>query len=66
MGKLTYQCCFCNERITPSQVDVTALIVISNWDKDPDVQKEQQLFCHCDCLKGVLANNVPCVIDVCD
>lgn len=53
-----YQCCFCGESIESNQVDVTGLIVVSNWDKNQNLQKEQQLFCHMECFKNKLAKNV--------
>ena len=46
-----YQCCFCNETITSNNIDVTSLIVVFNWDKSEQLQQEQQLFCHVNCLK---------------
>jgi len=51
MKKEIYQCGFCNNSITSH---VTALIIIANWDKDQQLQQEQQLFCHMECLKKPL------------
>lgn len=53
-----YQCCFCNETITSNNIDVTSLIVVFNWDKSEQLQQEQQLFCHVNCLKELLSNDV--------
>jgi len=62
MSKQKYQCCFCGENIESNQIDITALIVVSNWDKQQDLQQEQQLFCHMECLRSKLAKNVPLYI----
>lgn len=52
-----YQCCFCGEGIESNKVDVTSLIVITNWDKEE--QQEQQFFCHLECFKQRVFENVP-------
>lgn len=57
-----FQCCFCGEGIESDVINVTSLIVISNWDKNQDVQQEQQLFCHIECLKSKLCKGVPLYI----
>ena len=53
-----YQCCFCKQKIESTEVDITSLIIISNWDKSQDKQQEQQLFCHMECLKNKLDNSI--------
>lgn len=62
MSNQKYQCCFCGESIESNQIDITALIVVSNWDKKQALQQEQQLFCHMECLRSKLAENVPLYI----
>ncbi len=67
MSNQKYQCCFCDENIESNQIDITALFVVSNWNKDQKLQQEQQLFCHMECLRSKLAENVPLYIaDVID
>ena len=56
---LSYQCCFCWKNIKSNNRDVTSLLVITNWDKDENLQKEQQLFCHLSCLKNSLDEKTP-------
>ena len=58
MNQQKYQCCFCNEKIESTMIDITTLLIISNWDKKKDLQNEQQLFCHIECLRSRLAPNV--------
>lgn len=65
MNNQKYQCCFCGENIQSNQIDVTGLtglIVVSNWDKSQELQQEQQLFCHMECLRDKLAKDVPLYI----
>ncbi|MCL2565944.1 MAG: hypothetical protein FWE24_09090 [Defluviitaleaceae bacterium] len=53
MGR--YICCFCDESI---EENVTALMVETNWsDNNEDNKEFQQLFCHFDCLKGMLCKS---------
>lgn len=59
MNNQKYQCCFCGENIESNQIDVTGLVVVSNWDKTQDLQQEQQLFCHIECLRSKLTKNIP-------
>ncbi|MGE5417172.1 MAG: hypothetical protein ACM3UZ_10610 [Acidobacteriota bacterium] len=46
-----YVCCFCGEKIESGIGGVTALMVITNWEKEPDMQSNQALYCHLECLK---------------
>lgn len=62
MSNQKYQCCFCGESIESGEIDVTGLIVISNWDKSQESQQEQQLFCHMECIRSRLTKNVPLYI----
>ena len=57
--KKKYECCFCSKEIVSNVVDVTALIVITNYDKNEKKQEVQQLFCHILCLQEKLPKNVP-------
>jgi len=57
-----YICCFCGDTIKSNELDITGLVIVSNWDKAPDRQQEQQLFCHMNCLKESLDTKVPLYI----
>ena len=52
--KKKYECCFCGQEIISDTIDVTALIIITNYDKGEKKQEAQQLFCHIHCLKEKL------------
>lgn len=54
-----YMCCFCENQIESNEIDITSLIIISNWDKAQETQQEQQLFCHVNCLKKKIGAKVP-------
>lgn len=54
-----YDCCFCSTKIISDVIDVTALIIITNYDKNEKKQEVQQLFCHINCLKSKLPATVP-------
>jgi hypothetical protein len=61
-----YQCCFCGDVISLNEVDVTSIIIVTNWDKNQDKQNEQQLFCHIECLKNRLAKSINLYVDQLD
>lgn len=53
-----YICCFCSTEIISNTIDITGLIVITNFDKNEKKQEVQQLFCHILCLKEKLPATV--------
>ncbi len=56
--KKKYECCFCGKEIISDTVDITGLIVITNFDKSEKKQEVQQLFCHIRCLKDKLPTTI--------
>lgn len=55
-----YQCCFCGKIIQSDNLDITSIILISNWDKDDEgIQKQQQFFCHMICFKNKIQSDIP-------
>jgi hypothetical protein len=68
MNKLEYQCCFCGEGIGDDTTkvhsfDPCAVLLIANWSKDEDKQKEQQFFCHFECFRKLTNSHAPIYID---
>lgn len=57
--KKKYECCFCSKEIISNDVDITALILITNYDKNAKKQEVQQLFCHILCMQDKLPATVP-------
>ena len=51
-----YQCCFCGNKI---EFNITALLLITNYDKEPNEQQEQQFFCHLNCFKKRIDRSTP-------
>ncbi len=62
MNKEKFVCCFCGKTIESTNVDITALLVLSNWDKSEELQQNQQFFCHMKCLKDRLDKQIPLYI----
>jgi hypothetical protein len=57
-----YECCICKEAIpdddlSPKTLDPCTLILISNFDRPREKQKEQQFFCHFECFRQVVNND---------
>jgi hypothetical protein len=46
-----YQCCFCGQTITPIGPDVGGLVYTARVDRSPEGQRDQQMWCHTDCLR---------------
>jgi len=51
MPELNFRCCFCNEMITPNDVDPCDVNILTNIDKPKDKQENQTFYCHIDCFK---------------
>jgi hypothetical protein len=45
-----YMCALCGEGIGSHGLDITALVLITNWDGPEDRQQSQQFFAHFECL----------------
>lgn len=52
---IEYSCCFCNQTVSSkektSPLDPCALILVGHFDKPNREQKEQQFFCHFECMR---------------
>ncbi|MFT9078469.1 hypothetical protein [Ethanoligenens sp.] len=49
-----YQCCICGKTIDLNEEPNLSLVAIKHWLSTAENQKEQQLFCHEECLAKVL------------
>ena len=54
-----YQCCFCGLSIESIGPDVSGLLYTTNVDGPQENQRDQQLWCHAECLKIRLHPSVP-------
>ena len=62
-----YQCCFCGDTILPVSPDVGGLLYTTCFDRGSGSQRDQQLYCHANCLADRLAPSVNLyVLDLCD
>jgi hypothetical protein len=46
-----YQCCFCGNSISAIIPDVAGLLYTTSVDREPSLQRDQQLWCHTKCLR---------------
>jgi len=53
------QCMFCERGIEPKGHDPCALVLITHWDQPEDKQREQQFWCHAECLRKHAGKKIP-------
>ncbi|HZW61446.1 MAG TPA: hypothetical protein VFF04_04415 [Candidatus Babeliales bacterium] len=58
--KFGYLCCFCKNDLSSN---ITAMVVVTNWDKNEEFQHEQLLFCHKECLNESVADDLFVIAD---
>jgi hypothetical protein len=55
MNEITYGCCFCDQPVSSSErssdLDPCALVLIAHFDRPRSEQKEQEFYCHFECLR---------------
>jgi hypothetical protein len=59
-------CAFCAETVETAGVDPCALVVVTSWWAPEEAQREQQFFCHADCLRNRLHPKVAVHAEVLD
>jgi hypothetical protein len=59
MSRVTFQCFFCGEGIEEMGYDPCVLVLGTNWTGPPPRQREQQFWCHADCLRAAAHRSVP-------
>ncbi len=52
--ELGFMCCFCNKEITSLDPDPSDINIIANIDKPKSQQADQFFYCHTQCLKKEL------------
>ncbi len=55
---LGFSCCFCSQSIMALDKYPADLHITVNIDKSEDQQHDQFFFCHTDCFKNKLHNNI--------
>lgn len=51
-------CCFCNMHIESDNINPCDLNILTNWDKEKDLQRNQTFWCHLECFRNKLHKNV--------
>lgn len=51
-------CCFCNKKIKSDSINPCDLNILTNWDKSPNYQNNQTFWCHFECFKDKLHQDV--------
>lgn len=57
-SELKYRCCFCNKIIESNNVNPCDLNILINIDKFKDKQDNQTFYCHIECFKENLHENI--------
>ena len=55
-----YECCICKQTVSAGSgalLDPCALILIGNYERPREEQKEQQFFCHFECFRRLVNND---------
>ena len=68
MNELHYRCCFCNIIIKSDEVNPCDLNILINIDKSKDKQDNQTFYCHINCFKDKLHDEIEkcLVVDIVD
>ena len=54
---LGFSCCFCNKSVTSADYP-SELVIIANIDKPKEQQVDQIFWCHTQCLKGKIHDEI--------
>ena len=58
---LEYECCFCGLTVSSveqsSPLDPCALILVGHFERPYEQQKEQEFFCHLECIRKAFKND---------
>jgi len=57
-GNKHYVCCFCDTFIEPSNGDPCEVDILINFDKPKNKQSNQSFYCHINCFKNQLHEQI--------
>jgi hypothetical protein len=65
---LRYRCCFCDQMIESTRINPCDLNILINYDKPKDEQDNQTFWCHIECFRKSLHENIRkmLVVDILD
>lgn len=68
MSAIKVRCCFCNAGIESTKIDPCDLNILINYDKPKDQQDNQMFWCHIECFRKSLHENIRkmLVVDIID
>ena len=68
MKIIQYRCCFCDQMIESTKIDPCDLNILINYDKPKDQQDNQTFWCHIECFRKNLHENIRklLIVDVID
>lgn len=68
MIDINYKCCFCGTIIKSTKIDPCDLNILINVDKAKNYQDNQTFYCHIDCFRNTLDNQIKnaLIVDVVD
>lgn len=55
---LGFSCCFCDEGITSANPDPSEIVIVANIDKPKEKQADQIFWCHAQCLKSKIHDDI--------
>lgn len=55
---LGFSCCFCNKGITSADSDPSEMVIVANIDKPKERQVDQIFWCHAQCLKSKIHDEI--------
>jgi len=58
MNTLKFQCCFCSEGISQSDIDPCRINIMGNYARSSKVSPSQDFYCHFKCLKDLLDTKI--------
>lgn len=58
INELNFRCCFCNIMIESTKVDPCDINILVNIDKVKEEQDNQSFYCHVECFKQKLHQNI--------
>lgn len=58
INELKFKCCFCNKGILSNKTDPCDVNVLVNIDKPSDKQYNQTFYCHLECFRAVMHDDI--------
>lgn len=53
-----FSCCICDKSIESTDINPCIINIMTNWDKSPKAQHNQNFWCHLECFRSILHNDI--------